>query len=369
MKMPPTTEPTAVEISKALFLTASTSKDPYARYHCKQTIDKLGVFPPSGGGGAHGALLSVSNHAVRSELSDEEIYILLREVVHGPRYIPDGEIWQAVERARCDLEEVDDEEESFSTEGQPKRSVRLNPKVQLVQKEALSAETKSRLLAQRDEWIEQGMGTTEADIKKRSSVGIKGGKAEHAARVIEELYEPDELIFMGKRSLAGLLNRTIRRAKDWCQHFRSGGYIPELMIINPLTGTEAPTKSGDKMTYRGDACVKTYKYAVVEFDDLTLEEQLAFWSQCPLPIVALNYSGGKSYHAWVKVDDVATAEQWDLVVKEQLYEQMLVPMGVDAMCKNPARLTRVCGHKRLDKNKFQRCIFLAPEGRSISNDK
>jgi len=89
---------------------------------------------------------------------------------------------------------------------------------------------------------------------------------------------------------------------------------------------------------------------VAEFENLSRADQLAFWAGAQLPIAALIDSGGKSIHAWIKIPDVYTPEQWRLIVKETLYRKILV----DPACSNPARLSRFPGHLRAEKGNWQK---------------
>ena len=105
---------------------------------------------------------------------------------------------------------------------------------------------------------------------------------------------------------------------------------------------------------------------MVEFDDLSREDQIRFWSAVKLPIVALIDTGGKSIHAWVQVSKLATVntlEQWQENIKIKLYDRILAPLGVDAACSNPSRLSRLPGHLR-DGN-YQRLLWLSSEGRPV----
>lgn len=131
----------------------------------------------------------------------------------------------------------------------------------------------------------------------------------------------------------------------------------EFVIPNPMTGEKGLTKSG-KLSYRCDDSVKEHSYAVVEFDDVSLERQYAFWSACALPVAALIHSAGKSVHAWVRVD-AADEAAWEEQVEGRLYADFLVPLGVDRTCKNPSRLSRMPGFVRGGKG-TQRLLYLDP---------
>jgi len=133
------------------------------------------------------------------------------------------------------------------------------------------------------------------------------------------------------------------------------------IIIPPLNGLPGGKKAGEGTTYRGDGNVKTFKYCLAEFDTLSREDQIQFWTAVKLPIVCLIDSGGKSIHAWLKVSELAQVErleQWATHIKRRLYDQGLIPLGVDSACSNPSRLSRLPGHLR-DTGKNQRILWLA----------
>jgi hypothetical protein len=191
-----------------------------------------------------------------------------------------------------------------------------------------------------------------------------GGTVNDAILILKTLFKPDEKVFIGDRHNTD----TIRPVGEWINDLNNGGTTVPFIIINPLNGIPAPTKSGDKTTLRGDANVATYRYCMAEFDTLSREDQIRFWAAVKLPIVCLIDSGGKSIHAWIDVQKLATVEtleQWQTEIKNRLYDQILIPLGVDAACSNPARLSRLPGHYREEKQAWQRLLWLSPEGRSI----
>jgi hypothetical protein len=186
--------------------------------------------------------------------------------------------------------------------------------------------------------------------------------------LLETLYEKTELIWIGDRHEAGIIGKTIRPVADWINYFRDGRKTAPHIILNPLTGTPAPTKGGDKETLRGDGNIALYRYCLAEFDNLSRIDQIKFWSAVKLPVVCLIDSGGKSIHAWFdikKLTDVSTPEQWQSEIKGRLYDRLLTPLGVDGACSNPARLSRLPGHFRTEKGNFQKLLWLSSEGKSI----
>lgn len=189
-----------------------------------------------------------------------------------------------------------------------------------------------------------------------------------AILLLETLFATNDLIWIGERYQAGKIGDTIRTAEGWIAYFKAGGRTASHIILNPLSGIPTVKKSGDGETLRGDGNVATYRFCMAEFDTLNREDQIRFWSAIKLPLCALIDSGGKSLHAWIdvsKLAEVETPEQWQSEIKYQIYDRILTPVGVDAACSNPARLSRLPGHYRSEKQAWQRLLWLSPEGRTV----
>jgi hypothetical protein len=218
--------------------------------------------------------------------------------------------------------------------------------------------------------IKEGTISREADLCDLSPIRLCEPREYDPILFLNTMYDPDDLIWMGERYDPGVMGRNIMTVADWIKLIRLTGKTAPFFIINPLSGQSAPKMSGLGETYRGDRNVKTFKYALVEFDTLTHEDQIRFWSAVKLPIRCLVDTGGKSIHALVDVRKTAkieTYDQWQSLIKSSLYDQHLTPMGVDSNCSNPARLSRLPGHFRAEKNSWQRLIWLSSEGRRITN--
>jgi hypothetical protein len=308
-------------------------------------LDRLQTIPAPGDG-CHPDILGIANLGFMAELPRETIFSDIRaSIPAGSRIVSDKEINEAIQKALRDHKGG-----TYTPQTRPAPAIR-NGKTAL------------------QKIIEQGPIGDEADLWEMSPLRLLKEPKDDPAFLLETLYEPTDLIFIGDRHQAGIVGDTIRTAEEWIAYFRNGGKTAPFVIINPLTGTPAPTKTGDATTFRGDANVKTFRYCLAEFDSLSREDQIRFWSAAKLPVVCLIDSGGKSIHAWLdikKLADVRTPEKWQSEIKQNLYDRLLTPLGVDAACSNPARLSRLPGHYREEKQAFQRLLWLSPEGRSVS---
>jgi RecA-family ATPase len=95
-----------------------------------------------------------------------------------------------------------------------------------------------------------------------------------------------------------------------------------------------------------DTSVSAYRHVLVEFDAKSRDEQIAIFHQSNLPITALIESGGKSVHAWVRVD-AADKVQWE-ERRNAIYE-FLADHDPDPQNKNPSRWSRLGGVMRGEK--------------------
>ena len=91
--------------------------------------------------------------------------------------------------------------------------------------------------------------------------------------------------------------------------------------------------------------VTAYNYALVESDEMPIEEQYATLKALELPIACLVHSGGKSLHAIVKVDAPDYREYRSRV--DYLYTVCKKNgLAVDQQNRNPSRLSRMPGVTR-----------------------
>lgn len=295
--------------------------------------DALRNLPPSGGGGCHVALLGVANLGRRAGVAREQIAQDLANQVHGSRKVTHKEIAEAVAKA-------------FNT------SPTFTPRFT-----ARPAVDCAKLL---DKIMERGAGFTEADLWTASPVRIDWPPELDGIEALRRLFAREEQLFVGARHETGA--GYVLPASEWIARFERGIAIPAHIIPNPLTGQRGHTKA-DKPSFRADSCVARFKYAVVEFDMMSREQQIHFWAGVKLPIVALLDSGGKSVHGWIRID-APNAGEWTRRVEHKLFA-LLTAVGADGACKNEARLSRMPGHFRAETGHWQRLLYLDPVGKPV----
>ena len=122
-----------------------------------------------------------------------------------------------------------------------------------------------------------------------------------------------------------------------------GDYKPEVgawIRFNPLDG------NGVK-----DANVTDFRFALIESDNMSIDEQNAIIRALELPVAALVYSGGKSLHAIVRVEAADYQEYRGRV--DFLYEICEKNgLQMDRQNRNPSRLSRMPGVTRNGKKQY-----------------
>ncbi|HTX14748.1 MAG TPA: hypothetical protein VMD77_05585 [Candidatus Baltobacteraceae bacterium] len=289
-------------------------------------------LPESGGGGCHQALLSAANIGRKAGVSPDEIARDLAAHVHGSREVSETEIAEAVATA------FRDDPAAWRRPTLPPRKI-----------------DGKKLL---DTFLKRGAGFTEDRIRAASPIRIPSDPKLHASLVLQTLYDPTDVLYIGMKN--GL--HSINIAAEWAARFERRGSLLPHIIPNPLTGQQGLAKNGQK-SFRADSCVKRFRFATSEHDQLERQQQVEFWAGSPLPIAALIDSGGKSIHGWVLIDAL-DADDWTRRVEDELFSY-LRPVGIDGSCKNEARLSRIPGHFRAEKQRWQRLLYLNPEGGTI----
>ena len=152
--------------------------------------------------------------------------------------------------------------------------------------------------------------------------------------------------------------------------------VPTHISLNPLTGREGLTKEG-KPSFDCAATVAALRFMLVEFDALSLWDQLALWTTVTrtlrdeVPVVSIVYSGGKSLHAVVLCppanlsrdeishEDCARYDSaWDRLIRRFGSSVVSTERMDMAPTKNRAIHTRVAGARRPESGKYQKLLYL-----------
>jgi hypothetical protein len=197
----------------------------------------------------------------------------------------------------------------------------------------------------------KGFHCAEVDLWDASPWSPLEDRAHDALLVFAGLFHGDDLVNVCPEHGVGIT----KRRDEWLAHVRKHGVpcgnLGCMFRPNPVSGTPTGEKGGWT-----DADVTVHRFAVVESDILPLDLQLSVLARLPLPIAAIIFSGGKSYHALVEVDAPdAVAYRRD----EGRMLALLRPLGFDQATGNPSRMSRLPGAWRGQEQ--QRLVYLKPD--------
>lgn len=193
---------------------------------------------------------------------------------------------------------------------------------------------------------------TPEQLTERSPFNVPESNAEAALLTFELLYDSQEFVNLVRdfTTDADDPNKTrpqgggkILRSEEWQQWIRTNG-VPQSQAgcwirFNPCS--RFGSGSSGAVT---DDDIFSHRYLLVESDVLPLPIQLALYSKLRLPIAVIHLSGGKSAHAWVKVD---AQDEKEYKERADKILALLKPFGVDPANKNPSRLSRLPGARRV----------------------
>lgn len=323
-------------------MTVDKSRKAEERYR-----EALASIPPPGiGKGCHLFLLAVANHGVHAGHDNATILADIRAAIPpGRRRVPDSDIRSTLLRARRD-------QRQWQSEGFQQRRTH----------HATHVQPELDGCGYRQKLIDRSAGVSDVDLWEVSPVKLDWEPGSRDAIVLlEELYAADEILFLGER-----YDRDVKTVEEWLRDLvaKPGTPWPHIMP-NPVDGDLHETATGTE-SRRGDAAIRDLRYVLVEFDDMVIGDQYAFWHtiihDAILPVTTLIYSGSKSLHAWIRVD-IPHQAAWDEIVRHELYGPTgrLTLLGADRACCNPARLSRLPGYFRTDKDNWQRIVYLNPD--------
>ena len=210
----------------------------------------------------------------------------------------------------------------------------------------------------------KGFRCTEEDLIARSPAPIPGilrGKNFHhqGPWLIDHLFHAGEMVNIvstaivdGDKARPGDGGVTLER-NEWEKRLwdiQAHSFGGAWLRMNPLDGQGV-----------SDVNVTAYRHALIEIDSVPLDLQLALLAKLRLPTAAILTSGGRSAHAWIRVD-ADDAADYKVTVSAML--DTLRKFGVDGKNRNPSRLSRLPGVVRGiggSDGGQQRLLYLNPE--------
>lgn len=113
-------------------------------------------------------------------------------------------------------------------------------------------------------------------------------------------------------------------------------------LSNPVDGKWKPVKhmqqNGRQLSRRSEQSITSFRFLVLESDELDEALWLQVIAKLPLKIAALYTSGGKSVHALVRVD-AGSKPEWDFFRNE--IRPLMTKLGADAGAMSAVRLSRL----------------------------
>lgn len=227
--------------------------------------------------------------------------------------------------------------------------------------------------AEQAEWWICGARMTADEMASKSPIVIPIEPKDYCALAVQSLYQEDDFLNVvcqftmnGPKANPLGAGKTLKRDM-WAWWVNTRG-VPESdagawFRLNPCN-QEGTGKEG---AYQ-DADVARFPYVLVESDILPINVQIALIYRLKLPVVAVVLSGGKSAQAWVRLN-CDTSDHFKEMARQLL--EALKPFGIDQANKNPSRLCRFPGAKRVigaSDDGIQRVIWLNPNVTALTKD-
>lgn len=224
---------------------------------------------------------------------------------------------------------------------------------------------KVRTPLQHANWWLSGRTIDLETFSNMSQLAIPDTGTEQMRLVLEMIYEGPEYLNIvvdyieheGKASPKG--SGKILTRDGWLNYLSTEGFPQSnagaWFRPNPCLENGSGTKGAVT-----DSDVSQYRFMLVESDVLPMEVQLMLFSVFKLPISMVLLSGGLSAHAWVRIGAKNAAEYSE---RTRRILSVLAPFGIDQANKNPSRLSRLPGAKRIigaNGDGMQRVLWLNP---------
>lgn len=293
---------------------------------------QIALDQPAPVGDRHNHILKIVVALTAQNHPPEDIYDMVRPGYpsDGPHPVSDREIWDMITGAQnYSLTAYGPTTKQQSFRRQPKVAAKAPPERKVSPTEAIAE-------------LVGDYTCTKSELMEMSPVQIPMDSTEQMICALEALYDPaDKINIVGnchketESKAVPIGYGKTHPQSTWVRGRRV--YVPKdqggaWIRMNPTNGEGISDKD-----------IVDYRYALVEFDDVPMDTQLAFFAKINLPIAMLVHSGGKSVHAWILINAPDIHKYREMVAK--VYA-LLAKFGIDTANKNPGRLSRLPGAVR-----------------------
>jgi RecA-family ATPase len=221
-------------------------------------------------------------------------------------------------------------------------------KVGLSQREALSAVKSAYSRPGREPWVPASKYRLHNLTILRDGPAVpampKSVEETPVTKFLEAAFELGDRINIARALYDGERERPdgageTRTREEWLELFKDGGLAEWQGSAPGVYVSINPTKTSSRQAKD----ISKWRHCLVEFDESTLDEQWAIIKKAGLPTTCIIRSGGRSLHAWVKVDAESELEFKDRV--NFIYKH-LAHAKPDEANKDPGRLSRLPGAVR-----------------------
>lgn len=195
------------------------------------------------------------------------------------------------------------------------------------------------------------------DLKRDFSQWHRG---QEVKQYIEALFRPSDIVNIVTKSF---LDEKDRKWKPcgYGRNFKASDLLAKLEKYgddigaaigdyNPKAGAWIRFNPMDGQGVKNEN-VADYRYALVESDTLSINEQRALYRKLDLPVAALVHSGGKSLHAIVRID-APDEKTYAARVRELFSICKENGLEIDRNNRNASRLSRLPGCDRGDQKQY-----------------
>ena len=211
-------------------------------------------------------------------------------------------------------------------------------------------------------------GTDFEAVRALSPFPIPADGGAQTVAFLNSLFAPADLIFIHKeieKATPPGYKVNLLPAGEWPGNLYGLG-DRDLITPNPYTGAEGET-TGGKKSFSAQSCLARFPFLIVEFDDMPLPGQCAFWRGFltkPLAgkVASITFSGGKSLHGLIHVG-CATLAEW--TGRRDQFRRYLAAdpdkaFRADEQAMRPGQATRLPGVVRASSGRVQELLYLNP---------